>query len=164
MATEVVHVVDPDMGSGYDYDSLYDWEAGEQGDLTGVRNEIAVAKCRCTGGTADSTAVLVDGWTTSATQYVKIWTDPAESYRHDGTYQTGNKYRLALSRADGFLLESTESYTQVIGLQIYNTTTSTGDYHPGLIRLAGSGTAGFYCHLVFLEAPDLLETIQKGVR
>jgi hypothetical protein len=30
----------------------------------------------------------------SNTQYIKIWTDPAESYRHNGTYQTGNKYRL----------------------------------------------------------------------
>ena len=27
----VEKVVDPDMGSGYNYDSLYDWEAAQQG-------------------------------------------------------------------------------------------------------------------------------------
>ena len=94
MATEVVKVIDPDQGTGHDYDSLFDWEAAQQGDLTGARNEIAVAKCRCTGGTADTTAIGTEGWTTSATQYIKIWTDPAESYRHNGTYQTGNKFRI----------------------------------------------------------------------
>lgn len=93
MATEVVHIIDPDAGTGYDYDSLYDWEAAEQGDLTGVRDEISVAKCRCTGGTADG-RVSISGWTTSPTQYVKIWTDPAESYRHDGEYPSGNKFRV----------------------------------------------------------------------
>ena len=94
MATEVVKIVDPDNGSGTDYTSLSAWEAGEQGDLTGARDEIAVAKCRCTGGTADTTACEVNGWTTSSTCYIKIWTDPTESYRHNGTWQTGNKYRL----------------------------------------------------------------------
>jgi len=95
MATEVISIIDPDAGSGYDYDSLYDWEAGEQGDLTGARDEIAVATCRCTGGTADTTIFTIAGWTTSATQYIKIWTDPAESYGPvDGKWTTGNHYRL----------------------------------------------------------------------
>jgi len=59
MATTVAKVVDPDVGSGYDYDSAYDWEVAQQGDLTGARNEIAVAKCRCTAGTADTTSVTI---------------------------------------------------------------------------------------------------------
>lgn len=120
MATEVVHVIDPDAGSGYDYDSLFDWEAAEQGDLTGARDEIAVAKCRCTGGTADSTAVTIDGWTTSSTQYIKIWTDPAESYRHNGAYQTGNKYRIERAATDGDLcaLENKEPYVKIDGIQV----------------------------------------------
>ena len=95
MATEVVSVVDKDNGSGTDYLSLSLWESNEQGDLTGVRDEIAIAKCRCTGGTAD-TSVSIDGWTTSSTQYIKIWTDPAESYRHAGVYpSSGNIYRMS---------------------------------------------------------------------
>ena len=127
MATEVVHIIDPDMGSGYDYDSLYDWEAAEQGDLTGVRDEIAVAKCRCTGGTADSTAVALDGWTTSATQYIKIWTDPAESYRHSGKYETGTTYRLVVSAEYGITLSVAESYVLIDGLICKNTNANGHD-------------------------------------
>jgi len=93
MATEVIKIIDPDNGSGTNYTSLSAWEAGEQGDLTGARDEIAVAKCRCTGGTADTTAVDIAGWTTDTTHYIKIWTDPSESYRHDGKWNT-SKYRI----------------------------------------------------------------------
>jgi hypothetical protein len=117
MATEVVKVIDPDSGSGYNYDSLYDWEAGEQGDLTGARNEIAVAKCRCTGGTADTTYFTIDGWTTSATQYIKIWTDPTESYRHNGiVYPSGNVYRFESNVANAFNVR--ESYVYIQGLAL----------------------------------------------
>jgi hypothetical protein len=127
MATEVIKVVDPDMGSGYNYDSLFDWEAAQQGDLTGVRDEIAVAKCRCTGGTADTTAVTINGWTTSATQYIKIWTDPSESYRHNGTYQTGNKYRVE-GNSGGWngVVYSEESFIKVIGLAVTLTYADVG--------------------------------------
>lgn len=142
MATEVTKVIDPDMGSGYDYDSLYDWEAAQQGDLTGARNEIAVAKCRCTGGTADTTAVTIDGWTTSATQYVKIWTDPAESYRHAGKWEVGNKYRLSVqvSWSVVYSIDIVEQYVKIDGLQIEFL--DTGGYtFTGPIRNAGNETA-----------------------
>jgi len=130
MATTVTHIVDPDSGAGYDYDSLFDWEVGEQGDLTGVRDEISVAKCQCTGGTADTTAVTIDGWITSTTQYIKIWTDPAESYRHNGTYQTGNKYRLEVTNAVAIIAYN-EDYGRIFGLQFY-TLTPTGNGKNGL--------------------------------
>lgn len=120
MATTVTHVVDPDSGAGYTYDSLYDWEAGEQGDLTGVRDEISVAKCRCTGGTADTTAVEINGWETSATQYIKIWTDPAESYRSPGNWTTGNKYRLEVGGA-ATAIALVEDFVHIYGLQISGT-------------------------------------------
>jgi hypothetical protein len=124
MATTVTHAVDPDGGAGHDYDSLSLWNAGEQGDLTGVRDEIAVAKCQCTGGTADTTAVTIDGWTTSATQYIKIWTDPTESYRHNGTYQTGNKYRLS-----GVLLLK-EGNARFDGIQSVSTKVDNSNLYP----------------------------------
>jgi len=127
MAITVTKVVDPDMGSGYDYDSLYDWEAAQQGDLTGVRNEIAVAKCRCTGGTADTTAFAINGWTTSAADYIKIWTDTSESYRHNGTYQTGNKYRLEISNAGA--ISNLEENIRFIGLQIRLVTINNSDQY-----------------------------------
>jgi len=137
MATTVTKIIDPDNGSGTDYTSLSAWEAAQQGDLTGVRDEIAVAKCRCTGGTADTTAVTIDGWTTSATQYIKIWTDPSESYRHSGKWETGNKYRIY---TDGLntLITVREEYVRFEGLQLY----STGDYPAGrFFDIDGTDTA-----------------------
>jgi len=120
MATEVIKIVDPDNGSGTNYTSLSAWEAGEQGDLTGARDEIAVAKCRCTGGTADTTGLIIEGWTTDSTRYIKIWTDPAESYRHNGKWTTGNKYRLYTSDYWGCIfLNQSPIHIKIIGLQLY---------------------------------------------
>jgi len=147
--TTVTKVVDPDNGSGADYTSLSAWEAAQQGDLTGVRNEIAVAKCRSTGGTADTTALVVNGWTTSATQYIKIWTDPAETYRHNGTYQTGNKYRLIVSETK--TIATYVNNLLIDGLQVVNTsaaTTSVGIESTSLLTISNcifkcSGNASF---------------------
>ena len=127
---EDVNIVDPDMGSGYNYDSLFDWEAGEQADID-TPGTIAVAKCRCTGGTADTTGVTIDGWTTSAADYIKIWTDPAESYRHTGKWTTGNKYRL---EPTGAQLLINEDYVRIYGLQIK---TSLGSAN-GVVRVIAS--------------------------
>lgn len=112
---EDINIIDPDSGAGYNYDSLSDWEAGEQANIDSTGTQ-AVAKCRCTGGTADTTAVTIDGWTTSADDYIQIWTDPSEGYRHNGTYQTGNKYRLEVSNAGA--INNRESNVRLIGLQI----------------------------------------------
>jgi len=123
MATEVIRVVDPDSGSGYHYDSLSDWEADLGDTTTGdlpTDDMIATAKCRCTGGTADTTAVTIDGWTTDSTRYIKVWTDPTESYRHAGTYPTGNKYRIEAAVGSwGAVISSEESYVRVIGIAVY---------------------------------------------
>ena len=117
MATEVVKIVDPDNGAGTDYTSLSAWEAGEQKDLV-TADEIAIADCRCTSGSADTTAVTIDGWTTSDTNYIKIYTTQAN--RHDGKWNN-NKYRLiALNPLSVYVF-----YTQIIGLQIGVDTTST---------------------------------------
>ena len=97
---EYGRVIDPDSGAGYDYTSLNTWESNEQADLQeSALNKISIATCRCTGGTADTTNFTVNGFTTTSTNYVKIWTDPAESYRHAGVYPTGNKYRFEGSGA-----------------------------------------------------------------
>ncbi len=150
---EVVKVVDPDSGAGFDYDSLFDWEAGEQTDLDAANN-IAVAKCRCTGGTADTTAVTIDGWTTSATDYIKIWTDPSESYRHAGKYPTGNKYRLETASGTSLLID--EAYTKLYGLPIKNAVALQGcltvgssstvtNFVGGYLFLWQAGTSASWC-------------------
>ena len=112
---ESVKVIDPNSGAGYDYASLYDWEAAEQDDID-ASNTQAVAKCRCTGGTADTTPVTIGGWTTSATDYIKIWTDPSEAYRHAGVWVTGNKYRLEVGVNSGIAIS--EVHVHVYGLMI----------------------------------------------
>ena len=176
---ESVKVIDPNSGAGYDYASLFDWEAAQQANID-TSNTIAVAKCRCTAGTADTTAVTIDGWTTSATDYIKIWTDPAESYRHNGTYQTGNKYRIEISNAAAIVYK--EQFVRFIGLQVYiltvngadrdaiqgqaigdgyrltvshcilrgcNSAGTDSDYHSGLTIWDSEGITYFYNNLVY---------------
>lgn len=117
MATTVTKTVKP---SGGDYTSLANWEAGEQGDLTGVRDEISVAECY---SMSDTTIVSIDGWTTSATQYIRVYTPTAE--RHTGVWNTG-KYRLECSSASNVrALSTTEAYIRIDGLQIFADATST---------------------------------------
>lgn len=133
MATEVVKVVDPDNGTGTDYTSLNAWEAGEQEDLP-TTDKIAIAKCRCTGGSADTTAVVIDGWTTDETRYIKIWTDPSENYRHNGKWNN-NKYRLVVAKRYYAPLEVKEDFVRIEGLQIEQ----EGVYSDGGYGLNASG-------------------------
>ena len=76
MPTEVVKVVDPDNGTGTDYTSLDNWE-DNYGGIAGsgdcvTNDQIAVAKCRCTNGTADSSRG------TDSTRHANIRTDTSE--------------------------------------------------------------------------------------
>lgn len=121
MATEITHIIDPDMGSGYDYASLNAWEVAQQRDLVSD-DEIAIATCRSTGGSADTTGVTLLGWTTDTTRYVKIWTDSSESYRQVSTYpSSGNKYRLEVA---GKCLLLQIDYIEIAGIS-FKTTTNT---------------------------------------
>ena len=79
---------------------------------------IAVAKCRSTGGSADTTRVLVSGWTTSSSTNIKIWTDPTDPYgRHLGKWND-QKYRLETSDSGDSLSFSGTQYVKIDGLQI----------------------------------------------
>ncbi len=89
---------------------------------------IAVAQCRSTGGTADTNVVTIDGWTTSSTTYIKIWTDPTDPYgRHNGKWFGGYQ------RTKGVYIH--ENYVRIDGLSVktnskydrsYFITSSTG--------------------------------------
>jgi hypothetical protein len=85
---------------------------------------IAVAKCRTSTGQADTTAVTITGWTTSAENYIKIWTDPSENYRHKGVWDE-NKYSLKTNNIQT-TLKLSEEYVRVDGLQIKYTGTYSG--------------------------------------
>jgi len=112
--TACVSIVDPDNGDGTDYLSLNTWESTEERDLV-TANETETATCRSTGGTADTTAVAIDGWTTDSTHYIKAWTDPDEGYRHEGVWDD-TKYRVKSS--DWSIIVISESYTRIDGLQV----------------------------------------------
>lgn len=127
MTVTVTKIIDPDSGTGFDYTSLSAWEAAQQGDLTGVRDEIAIAKCRSTSGTDDTTATMIDGFTTDATRYIKIWTDTAESYRHAGIWNS-SKYVLAVSGS--YCIWVNDDYVIVDGLQL-STTASNAAFNIG---------------------------------
>lgn len=89
-------------------------------DLAIIDLPTAVAKCRATTGLADTSAVTIDGWTTSATNYIKIWTDPSENYRHQGKWDD-TKYRLETST---YAIANYEDYVRIDGLQAKSTATT----------------------------------------
>jgi uncharacterized repeat protein (TIGR01451 family) len=73
----------------------------------------------CYGDGADTTAVIVNGWTTGADNYIKIYTpvstvEVGTSQRHNGAWDTG-AYRL---EAASSVLDIQDNYVRVEGLQI----------------------------------------------
>ncbi|MEK6532109.1 MAG: hypothetical protein AABZ23_06435 [Deltaproteobacteria bacterium] len=93
--------------SGGDYTSLSAWEAARNGDLV-TADTIEVAECY---NFQDTTAVLISGWVTDPTRYIKIYTPVAE--RHTGVAGTG--YRLVVTSAQP--LRVRESHVRIIGLE-----------------------------------------------
>ncbi|MEK6532237.1 MAG: right-handed parallel beta-helix repeat-containing protein [Deltaproteobacteria bacterium] len=104
MPTEVIKTI---KSSGGDYTSLSAWEAARNGDLV-TADTIEVAECY---NFQDTTAVLISGWVTDPTRYIKIYTPTAE--RHTGVAGTG--YRLVVASAQP--LRVRESHVRIIGLE-----------------------------------------------
>ena len=134
---ESVKVIDPNSGTGYDYTCLFDWEAAQQADID-TSNTQAVAKCRCTGGTADTTILTIDGWTTSSSDFIKIWTDTTETYRHNGTFQTGNHYRFV--HTNTCAINVVEDFVRIDGIAFNKTTGSSAD-DPSVYSNSGTSTS-----------------------
>lgn len=102
-------------GANRAYVSWSVWEAARQGVLTEIE------ECICeTGGTADSTNVAFDGWTTTAAFYIDIKT--SAGHRHAGIYDTA-KYRHTGTNT------ISEEYTRFTGIQFV---TPAVAYQPSL--------------------------------
>ena len=87
----------------------------------------AVAKIDGAWSAADTAAVEINGWTTGANNYVKVYT--TDGARHNGT--AGSAYVLEPTvPADGILI--LESYTQIIGIEITNWTTNFDGSYDGI--------------------------------
>ena len=125
------------------------FQAGEQVRVDGSNyvtisdaGDSAIATAQIDGAwtSADTTATTIDGWTTSATNYIKIYT--TASARHNGKWDTG-KYRLEITAATNSIIAIYEDYVRVEGLQL-SANRSTSGYLIGLnFKNLGAG-ATFY--------------------
>lgn len=101
--------------SGGDYSSLSGWEAGQQKSISA--GDIEAAECYAF---QDTTRVTIDGWTTVATGYIRIYTPSAE--RHTGVAATG--YRLEAGPVFDKLLYNWEQYVRLEGISLKHTASS----------------------------------------
>jgi len=152
---EVIRYVDTDAtgsGTGVDwanaYTSLSAWEAAEQTDLVSDGDWHHVY-CRASSGTADTTGVAINGWTTDSTHYILV-----EAASGDEAVKSGwgtTRYRLSTTSM-GITTDLT--YIHVKGLQIetggdscfYINSTITGSnyIYNCYLRNTTSGFAGAY--------------------
>jgi len=141
MATEVTKTIKP-SGSGGHYTSLFNWEAGEQANLV-TADEIAVAECYAM---EDTTAVVIDGFTTDATRYIKIYTPPAE--RHSGIIDASPSGYYWLNTDSGETIRVSDNHVWIDGIYIDNTnSTAIRGYSWTVLKisncvLAGGGPGG----------------------
>jgi len=114
-ATESVSVIREDC-TGYSncYTSLFEWEAAENRDLVAT-DEIAVARIEGTWNNPDTDALVIDGWITDATRYIKIYT--TSEARHGGVWDN-TKYRIETSVFNGVAVLIQEDYVVLEGLQV----------------------------------------------
>lgn len=158
-AAEIVRYVDPDATpNGNDgttwskaYLSLYDaieaeWAAGAN--LTtrgGGDGSWLHIYCRSSAGTADTHTVTVDGFTTSATCYIKV--EAASTDRASASGYSVSKYRLETT--DVAFLTIMDNHVWIDGLQAKKTATSASVYGIGTTTVAaGSWLYISNCYLV----------------
>lgn len=110
--------------SGGDYSSLSAWEAAKQAVLSAPEE----AECY---DFADTTEVAIAGWTTDATNYIRIYTPTAE--RHTGLIGTG--YRLTNTTTFAAILTITEENVRLEGVELYATATN----HDDLLKINATG-------------------------
>jgi hypothetical protein len=134
MATLVERYVDPDAtGTGTGLSWANAWtslSAAEANNRDCVTNdEQWTIYCRSSAGTADTTAVNWNGWTTDATRYVEIAGD------FSGTAWDATKYRLQVT--DSTVLILTNPYIRVRGIQIATVSPTASGRHG--IQISGTG-------------------------
>ncbi len=140
-ADEIIRYVDPDSAEGGDgttwtlaYDSLFDWEATEEQDLTDGGGDWMHVYVRASGGTADTTAVDISGWTTGAANYILV--EAASTDRASASGYDTNKYRLETGASTAITLN--EDYLRFDGLQISHSDKSADNIR-AFYNQSGSG-------------------------
>ena len=101
---------------------LRDFDVPAGLNLVTANTVIAVA---CYADANDTTAVLIDGWTTDASHYISIFTPyllghVGATQRHTGTWASGG-YALVANVAFNGVLDIRDDHVRVTGLRIENT-------------------------------------------
>ncbi len=104
--------IDPDGGGDYTSINAFDNGAGQ--DLTDAGGDTMTATCTSSSGTADTTAAILDNWTTGAATYLEIIA--ASGDRTSASGWDASKYRLSVT--DNNVLDIREDYVRIRGLQI----------------------------------------------
>ncbi|NIO61946.1 MAG: hypothetical protein GTO35_04930, partial [Gammaproteobacteria bacterium] len=116
------------------YTSLANWESQtENPNITEpVENDVnpspnlaaynTIMNVACYGDGADTTSVNIDGWTTGANNYIKIYTpylssEVGASQRHNGKWDNG-KYRLEVTSDTSSAISDSANYIRIEGLQV----------------------------------------------
>lgn len=110
MPTTVTYTID--TGGTGDYTSLSAWEAAQQQNLV-TNDRLMQVRVKASGGTADTTACDINGWTTDSTRYIDI--APATGQEHAGVWNTGI-YRMSVA-SGGWALINRQNYTRTRGIQ-----------------------------------------------
>ena len=118
--------------SGGDYTSLSAWEAANQGDLV-TADEIRQAECYAF---TDTTACVIDGSTTDATRYLRVYTPSAE--RHAGVFDS-SKYNITLGTDFVRPLRVLDDFVRIEGLQLHQSGTGVNAY--GAMEATGPATS-----------------------
>jgi len=129
-SAEVVRYVDPDSVGTPDgltwataYLSLSLWEAGEGTNLVSDGDWHHVY-CRASSGSADTTQVTINGFTTDSTHYIVV-----EAADGDQALKTGistSRYRLALDPGNTGIILVEDNYVTIKGIQIVGTFSTHG--------------------------------------
>lgn len=101
------------------YQSLNQWEAAEETDLDTANNTHTVHTNRTGAGGEDTTECTINGWDTSATDFITVQGD---DFPGDGIFD-GTKYVLHNNDTDGFAFTISDNYVRVHDFQIKVTET-----------------------------------------
>jgi hypothetical protein len=97
----------------------------------------------CYGDGIDAGMALVDGWTTDASHYIKIYTpylqsEVGTSQRHNGIWGVAGRYMIKTSGSGSAVIRVQDDFVKIYGLQVDMSGASGADairvdYSPGLI-------------------------------
>ena len=106
----------------------------------------------------DTTAVVIDGWTTSAADYIRIYTTAAA--KHNGKWNT-SKYRLLLANAT--VLTINEDYVNVDGLQLMSSGHNANDQKVIWISGQTNGSNQINLSTLFLDRTIGTTAVEEGI-